>query len=1266
MRKLGRKLLLATCIAWALGCGSQTKPSATAIDEIRKDAAQSDKPATVERWVLGELLAPGGSATGAQKARERLDRIKDESARSHLIRGLDASLHGDFRSAPEHFLRAAQVARLSSETESDLIAWYAIHSAIDLRKHDPSLYGRWRTWVQQAIDDPMRLGWRARGELVDWWSREAMSVGEADVQERAAQLFGCTQQISLAGPFGHGASRDIITHFAAEAFGPWPKRWEPESGIGIAPQVIDTERHGCLIEPNKFVPPGVFYSEAYLDLTSTRDLIIAVQAATVVWIDDTEVLKRDPRDWGVWSHFGVRVRLQPGRHRVVARLGSSATSLRILDAEGRPAHVETSTDGAPGHLHGPPELGPDPNVVDAYAEKGGVSKPKDLLTRLVAAEMLAVEGQFDVASVLFEPLVADPKRATGPALLSAARYAQSDPLFDPTQLRDLVHAMHEQAAARDPRLWEPQLALALWTAEAKGPKDAIKPMERLAKSQPQVPGVLGALAQLYRKLGWDPEQMRTLQRLEHLFPEDPSALEAALTLHDSRGEWEASNRLVDKIVKLDADREIRLVRALEREDYKTALAELARLAQQRPDRRLIAERISDVMIRMGDSKALWEKLKSILIKNPKNAEARLSLADANLASGQQHALWRSIVEAVQSGAPTDDLRDALDLIEGLTELEPFRVDGPQVIREFEQSGRELQGTAARVLDYSALWIHADASARMLEHEVVRIQSAEAIREFSEYTPPNGIILHLRVIKQDGTTLEPEVVAGKSTVTMPHLELGDYVETEAILTYEDDDQGGQTYLSPTWFFKEEKLAYARSEYVVIAPESRPIIIEQRGNVPPPRVEHRDGLVVRHWRVDDSPAASSEPFSPSGRETMPNIRLGWGATLERQLRNLVDATTALTPIDPRVVRIAERIVSQLPSKAQLPRAKRLYRWILDNVEEGEETDGRRIVVGRRGNRWRGFIELCRALSIPVEYAVAHNRLYPPPAGPIDAAFDYDEPILRLEADKKVVWLTVIDKYAPFGYLPAHIRGTRAYRLGSLKPQLDNIPTGATRDGFDTTGTGELRSDGSAHLELVQSFTGKLAIVLRDVLAKEPQSQQKSFVEGRLFGRALKGSQVKSFEFQHVDDLDQPLILKASVDVPNFAEASGSDLVLSPPFTPNLSSLVALANRTTPLVISESVEQTLNLKLKMPGGAQLNPLAARKLRQEDREIDLTDHADGNTLVLQRSVRVPAGRVSIDAYPAFARYVTEVTDALSSQIRIRGGGGALKVVGPAQFSSR
>lgn len=1250
MRKPFTFLMVASLL-WSAGCGLHAGSSKSPIDELRKQAAQTSDPAVIERWAASELLATSGSASEARKARQRLDAVHDQSMRAHLLRGLDDWLHGKFKTAPESFLKAAEAARLSREPRTDLFAWYAIHSAIDLRKHDPALYGRWKDWIQLAIREPLNLGWRARGELVDWWSRQAMAQGETDVQERAAELFGCTKELALAGPFGHGAAGDILVNFGPEGLGPWPKRWKPEAGIGLAPQVLKTERRGCMVEPKNYVPSGVFYTEAYFDLAQPRDLIMAVQAATALWVDDTLVLQRDPRQWGTWPRFGVRVRLEPGRHRVRARIGAGATSLRILDAEGRPAQIATSTDGTREHVHAVPQVLPDPNVVNAFIHAGNVVEPEDELTRLVAADLLSVEGQNDVASVLFEPLVADPKKATGPALLSAARYAQNDPIFEQTQLRDLVHALHEQAAAKDPELWEPQLALALWTAEAKGPKDAIASIERLTKSHPQVPGVLGALAQLYRKLGWGPEQLRTVERLEQQFPDDPSALEAALTLHDSRGEWEQSQKLVDKIILLDADREIKLTRALESQDYETALAELKRLGTLRPDRRLIAERVSDVLLRAGDKQALATKLNSILRKNPKNSDARLALADANLAQGQPQALWRAIVEAVSKGASTDDLRDALDLIDGLTELEPFRLDGLQIIRDFEKSGRELQGTAARVLDYSALWIHADASARMLEHEIVRLQSAESIREFSEYSPPNGMILHLRVIKQDGTTLEPELVPGKSTVTMPHLELGDYVETEAIMSYEDDDQGGQTYLSPTWFFREAKLAYARSEYVVVSPESRPLVIEQRGQVAPPSTEHRDGLVIRHWRVDESPAAATEPFSASTREVLPNVRVGWGASIDKQLRNLVDATQVLTPVDPRVARIAKRIVENTPG--QLGRAQKLYRWVVDNVEEGEESDGRRVVVGRRGNRWRGFIELCRSLSIPAEYGVARNRLNPPPAGPFDRALDFDEPVLRVSAGGKAVWLTFVDRYAPFGYLPAGIRNTQAYRLGSARPQLETIPSTSIRDGFETVGEGDLRADGSARLELLQSFTGQLAIALRNSIAQQPQTQLKSFIEGRLLGRALKGARLLSFEFKQRDDVDQPLLLKVSIDVPGFAQLSDSELIVSPPFAPGLQQLASLASRSTPLLMQDSVEQSLSLKLRLPAGARLGKVPNGNLRQADREVVIADRTEPGVLVLDRKVRMPAGRIPVEQYQEFASYVRSASDALLSQIAIQLGPG-------------
>jgi hypothetical protein len=145
---------------------------------------------------------------------------------------------------------------------------------------------------------------------------------------------------------------------------------------------------------------------------------------------------------------------------------------------------------------------------------------------------------------------------------------------------------------------------------------------------------------------------------------------------------------------------------------------------------------------------------------------------------------------------------------------------------------------------------------------------------------------MRVIKQDGSTLEPEFVAGKPTVTFPHLAVGDYIETEQVV-FTPGDGRGLMYMGPRWFFREENVGYARSEFVVVSPDSRDLVVETTGAVPAPTVERRDGLVTRRWRVDESPAAPSEPGSVPVTEFLPSVRIGWGVTLERRLEGLGDS-------------------------------------------------------------------------------------------------------------------------------------------------------------------------------------------------------------------------------------------------------------------------------------------------------------------------------------------------------------------------------------------
>ena len=339
---------------------------------------------------------------------------------------------------------------------------------------------------------------------------------------------------------------------------------------------------------------------------------------------------------------------------------------------------------------------------------------------------------------------------------------------------------------------------------------------------------------------------------------------------------------------------------------------------------------------------------------------------------------RALLEAITNGSPSAKLEEAIDLVEGVSELEPYRRDARRIIKEYERSGEKLEGTAARVLDYAAVWVHADGSSRMLEHEIIKVQSAEAISDLAEQPVQAGIMLHMRVIKQDGSVLEPEFVEGKQTLTMPHLEAGDYIETERIESQPGDGQLGSRYLGPRWFFREENIAYARSEFMIISPKSKPLEIETRNGVPNPEVKEDGAIIARHWRVDRSPAAPVEPFGAPIVEFLPSVQVGWGVSLDRTLEAMTDASIDLTPVDPRIARIAEHIVANVPKNELEERAKLLYRWLVSNVQEGEEGDGRRVIIGKNGNLWRGFITLCRAVGISTQYSVAQSRLTLPATG------------------------------------------------------------------------------------------------------------------------------------------------------------------------------------------------------------------------------------------------------------------------------------------------
>jgi tetratricopeptide (TPR) repeat protein len=1242
-----------------VGCAGTigtTPRAASPLDRQRARGHESNDGDIIGSWALAEMFSPWGDSAEVTRAETRLHSpdVTKTGMHYHLARAILSDAHGAPRTAAEEYVATLGAARTAEgDAMAPLVAWYASHHLLSLRASVADLYTIHKAALEALVAEPLSMGWRAVAEILEWSAAEAfdkaLSTGDAS-DVLVTRRLGCASAVQIAGPFGHGAPPERRRAFPPEAPGPWPPSWPADPVRGSTPHILHVEQHRCLATSTENTEEGVFYVQTFFSSSSAVDILVAVQGALKVWVDDTPVLERDLRQWGVWQRFGVTLHVAAGRHKVLARVISDGSSVRLLSPDGRAADVASDADDRLEYSTIPPRVVGNPNVIDPLVQELALAKDDSAsapLYRILAASIAHTEGLDDVASVLVEPLVV-PKEAAAVALHEAALFVGGDPALPEEVRRRAEKDLRTRAIAKDPKLWRSRAWLIVDDAEQRGLIEGVSPMRKLADEVPEEPEVLEGLARIYGQLEWNGERLRALSDLARRFPDDVNALRLYLEALEQHGALSEVDAIAARVRKLDPDSEVDLERAIARHDWRSAIEELHRLGKRRPERKEISGRIAAVLEHAGDSGAAAVELANALEKNPLDTTARFRLADRAYAKGDTTALRRSLADALHAGAKADDIRGAIDILEGATDLEPYRRDGKKIIREFEKwegTGHHMAGNAARVLDYAATWVHADGSSEMLEHEILRIQSQEAIGEEAEQTPPTGLVLHLRVVKPDGAVLEPEAVAGKPSVSMPHLEVGDYVELEHITQSPSDGPRGKRFHGPHWFFREADKGYWRSEFVAITPadHENDIEVEVHGNVPPPEVRAFGTFVERKWRVDLSPPALEEPESPPITEFLPSVRIGWGVSLHDTVDRLVDAASAETPLDPRLRRRAIQIVGNAPQANADERARLIYKDVARHVEDGRESDGRRVLFGGSGSRQAAFEYMMRELDIPVALAIVKNKLATSPSGRMSEVESYDNLVLHLDLGAAGSrWLTVRDKFAPYGYVPAELRDQPAFLLVPGSPQATTAASGAI-DGMTFEGSADLAKDGSARLELVESFAGKVAISMRNMLDKVPAAQLHDFVEQRLVGRSFPGAKVNKFRVDNKDELGEPVVLNVTGEIPALARPREHGMVLAPLFPMHLAQLAPLPERQTPLLLGASSHVEVRFEIRVPEAISM-PAAFphAELRDGERSVRVNDANRGHAVEIVRTVDMPAGRVQPgEPYEQFRRFV-EGADAL------------------------
>lgn len=1245
-------MLLASCATAPTSPQPQEPPSR--IERLRARASEAPRDAQLQlELAVAEMWSAGGESERVPAQLQRAARVAPDDARLHLLRGVYADLHGTPATALDHYLSALEQLDASRVEHAAWIAEIASVAARDLHDGVDAFAAQAEPRLK-ALSERGDLPAAARFQVASLRTQLALRRGDADAARTLAAKAGCVSEWRVAGPFGPR----VLLGFDE------PPQIDPgrpfEDHYDLAPGHEDQATReeavlGCTVQLGAPDPRGgITYAEAVVDVERAGDHLLRVETpnAVEVFVDGRSVRRLDARRVPTPRVSFVPVSLPAGRHRVV---------LRVATRHPNPAFSLAVLRRMPG--------------LDADGFQR-IRLPRDRevassWNRYLRAAVAMDRGDTVRARELLRAHPAG-MQAPGAVLVHRAAVALSDPLVPPQRARDQARRLLAAARRRDADLWYPAMQLARLDAENGRTMEAVERLREAVERWPRVVALRLLLVRLLQEQGWQAEAETRAHAAVEAFPDTCGILETWWQTLRRRDRSRRAAEVAERLVACDAQSNARYSTDVARRRWQQASQELERLAtfQSRPDGYGALLGRVELAKNSGEPDDVEAALQALRERFPSSTDAVRAHVDWLIGAGRREEALKVLDDATQGDpaamAPLRRLRVALGRQHV---MEPYRRDGLEAIEALEGSDAEHSEPQVLVLDYMAVRVFQDGSSLQLIHTVRKAQSREAVNELGEFSlPDNASLWKLRTIKSDGRVLEPDAISGKESLSLPQLEVGDYVEAEMI-RYVDPPAGFPGgYLGDRFYFRSFEVPFHHSELVMALPDAMPVTLEPRGPLPEAQREDRDDLQVYRWKVERSESAEQEPMSVSAREYLPSISVGVRAGWDAFVTGIRDLLVDRDIRDPAARRLARRVAGPADEADPSARVRRLYRWVLANVEHSDEAFGQavRMLKARKGHRVRVLHYLLELAGIPSQLALARSASADAEPSKLADGETFEHLLLRLprlqppqpgrdavrrtsagSATREPVWLSAVERWAPFGHLPPLLRGQPARLLDPEGTRVRLPDSRAGSDRHEAHVDVHLQEDGSARVEVSERFHGAPAAAWREQLESIPAAQLRTVFAQQYVARLVPGASLKSLEVEAARDPARPLVLRYAFDTPILARPTDAGLALPGMFPSRLGKTYAsLAERETTQLLNPPVERRLVVKLRIPAEGALSYVPPEVSLDGPGSVAFEHrvrrHEDGVTLV--RELRVPVARVAPSRYPELARFCQAV-DALEKQ---------------------
>ncbi len=987
------------------------------------------------------------------------------------------------------------------------------------------------------------------------------------------------------------------------------------------------------------IPIGV---DLEADASSELSLHVGSDQPSRVWLDGVPGPAADRRESPLRVHR-YRLRVPAGKHRIVvvaaAPYGRTEVTLTLaaLDSHIRGyeqpiAQRYTQTE--------------DRTVSALPASPLRDADGKSTWRAYLAVTDAARWGDSAAATIASERLLGlAPKLA--PALALVARIVAENPGVPQRIARDRARRLLERALSADPdaaRVRAELIRLALGRERARDALDLV-----VSEHDAHSARLVVATTEVLRARGRDPEVRAVLDRLTGAAKNACSVVEARVA--DDR--WRhrpVDEALVKRITACRPGSIASAELARQRGALDEAVEALRRATKADPINETPRVQLGEVLMEAGRLEEAVATYRQLVHVAQRSTSYRLRLVDALVAAGNLDDAQRALREGLALDPDNAELAAtarSLARARGadLNPTDPDRIDGRAAITAFEKSGHRYDGAAVFVLDRAVTRVYENGARRNITHNIVKVLAKEGIDRWGEWQIPAGAeLLTLRAWKPDGSQLEPEEVAEKESISLPGLDVGDYVEVEYIERAPPPAAFPGGFLGERFYFGSFDAPLDRSEYELVSPQGMKVEVDRRGTPPDMSVstrDERDGPVdVRRFEAHEMSQREAEPSSVPPVEFVSSVRLSLGVSQAAWRDFLVDFSWSARRRDPEISRLAKSLI--VGARTDREKVTRIERWVRGNIKRSDslEEAASATLARREGSRVTLIAALSEAVGVPARVLLARSQRSPNISSELEG---FDQALVEAGG-------MVIDpryRHGHTGDLPPPLRGAQALVLESEASATPvTLPTTSPdqrRMHVDLT----LSADGGGQVVVEEVLEGWPAVEWRDSLAQLAPDRVRPQFEQRTLAYFFPGATLTSLTWEAAEVDDRPFIVRYALTAPGMIRRVGDAWVLPVPFAAQLLRRYATgAPRQTPILLDEVAPTELTLRLHLPTGARLHPATPVEVAVGDARF--AQRLDEKTLVLQSRFGAPGRRIPVAEVPAFLKWSEQVDRAEAAAAHI------------------